>query len=487
MQAVVGLGGSAGSIKALQTFFAQMPTDSGLAFVVVLHLSPEFESSLAALLQKSTPMPVAQVSKPVLIEANRVYVIPPGKHLLIADGHLILRDLPSEYGMRTAVDIFFRTLAETHGSRSTAIILSGLDGDGSIGIKRIKENGGLTVAQDPGEAEHRGMPRSAIETGMVDWVLPVAEIPSRLLEYQSRQRRVRLPAESRPAFTGAEEQDDEDALREALSLLRVRIGQDFSCYKRGTILRRIGRRMQVGSINDLPSYMAFLRLNPDEAISLQQDLLASGTNFFRDQKAFQALKAQLIKLSVDKAPGEQIRVWIPGVATGEEAYSIAILLAESASKLKEPSPILVFATDVDQESIDVGRAGIYPETVTADVSQKRLQQFFSKESAGYRLKRTVREMVVFGQHDLLKDPPFSRLDLISCRNLLIYLNADAQRRAFAIFDFALREKGILFLGASESADGANTPFIRLHKKYKLYARGPAGSTKTVLLKANSGS
>jgi two-component system CheB/CheR fusion protein len=469
----------------LQAFFSRMPGDRGLTFVVVLHLSPEFESSLAALLQRSTPMPVTQVIEPTTIEANRVYVIPPGKHLLMADGQLVLDDLPYEYGMRTAVDIFFRTLAETHGSRSTAIILSGLDGDGSVGIKRIKENGGLTVAQDPGEAEHRGMPRSAIETGMVDWVLPVAEIPSRLLEYQSSQKRIRLPEQSRPAFTGAQERDDEKALRETLSLLRMRTEHDFSCYKRGTILRRISRRMQVNGIDDLSGYVAFLRLHSEEAISLEQDLLASGTNFFRDQEAFQALHAELLKLLVDKTPGEQIRVWVPGVATGEEAYSIAMLLAESESKLKEPFPIQVFATDVDQRSIDVGRAGIYPETITADVSQNRLRQFFSKEAAGYRLKRTVRETVAFRRHDLLRDPPFSHLDLISCRNLLIYLNAEAQRRAFEIFNFALKEKGILFLGASESAEGADTPFISLLKKYRLYARGPAVSTNTALFKASS--
>jgi two-component system CheB/CheR fusion protein len=487
MQTVVGLGGSAGSIRALQAFFSQMPADSGFTFVVVLHLSPEFESNLAALLQKSTPMPVAQVTDPTTIEANRVYVIPPGKHLLMADGQLILDDLPYEYGMRTAVDIFFRTLAETHGSHSIAIILSGLDGDGSVGIKRVKENGGLTVAQDPGEAEHRGMPRAAIETGMVDWVLPVAEIPSRLLEYQSSQKRIRLPQGSRPALTGTQERDDEKALRETLSLLRRRTGHDFSCYKRGTILRRLGRRMQLSGIDDLPSYVAFLRLHSEEALSLEQDLLASGTNFFRDQEAFQALHAELLKLLADKPPGEQIRVWVPGVATGEEAYSIAMLLAESESKFKDPFPIQVFATDADQRSIDVGRAGIFPETITADVSQKRLRQFFSKEAAGYRLKRTVREMVAFRRHDLLRDPPFSRLDLISCRNLLIYLNAGARKRAFEIFYFALREKGLLFLGASESAECTRTPFIRLQRKYRLYARGPAVSTNTALLKANSSS
>jgi two-component system CheB/CheR fusion protein len=267
LQAVIGLGGSAGSISALQAFFSRMPGDSGLAFVVVLHLSPEHESSLAALLQNVTPMCVVQVSEAVKVEPNCVYVIPPGKNLLMADGQLVLSDLRHENGKRSVVDIFFRTLADTHGPRSAAIVLSGADGDGAIGIKRIKENGGLTVAQEPGEAEHDGMPRSAIATGMVDWVLPVAEMPNRLLEYQRIQGRVRLPEENPPVLPGIEESDDENALRETLSFLQVGTGHDFSCYKRGTILRRIGRRMQVNTIEELPAYLAFLRLHPSEAMA----------------------------------------------------------------------------------------------------------------------------------------------------------------------------------------------------------------------------
>jgi two-component system CheB/CheR fusion protein len=267
MQTVVGLGGSAGSIRALQVFFSRMPVESGLAFVVVLHLSPEHESSLAALLQNVTPMVVVQVSEAVKVEPNCVYVIPPGKNLLMTDGQLVLNDLRHENGKRSAVDIFFRTLADTHGPRSAAIVLSGADGDGAIGIKRIKENGGLTVAQSPSEAEYDEMPRSAIATGMVDWVLPVAEMPNRLLEYQRIQARVRLPEENPSVLPGIDESDDENALRETLSFLQVGTGHDFSCYKRGTILRRIGRRMQVNTIEELPAYLAFLRLHPSEAMA----------------------------------------------------------------------------------------------------------------------------------------------------------------------------------------------------------------------------
>ena len=327
-----------------------------------------------------------------------------------------------------------------------------------------------TVAQAPGEAEHDGMPRSAIATGMVDWVLPVAEMPHRLLEYQRIQGRVRLPEENPPVPPRIEESDDENALRETLSFLQTRTGHDFSCYKRGTILRRIGRRMQVNTIEELPAYLAFLRLHPSEAMALLQDLLISVTNFFRDQEAFQALQAELPKLFADKTPEDQVRVWVPGCATGEEAYSIAMVLSEYASKLNAPPPIQVFATDLDQGSINVARAGIYPDAIAADVSAERLRLFFTKESTRYRIKRGMRETVLFALHDLLKSPPFSRIDLISCRNLLIYFDREAQRRAFEIFHFALLEKGMLFLGSSESIEDAGTLFTTLNKKYRLYGR-----------------
>jgi two-component system, chemotaxis family, CheB/CheR fusion protein len=294
-------------------------------------------------------------------------------------------------------------------------VLSGSGGDGAIGIKRIKENGGLTVVQEPGEAEHDGMPRSAIATGMVDWVVPVAEMPNRLLEYQRIQGRIRLPEENPPVLTGIEGSADENALRETLSFLRMRTGHDFSCYKRGTILRRIGRRMQVNSIEELPAYLAFLRLHPSEAMALLQDLLISVTNFFRDQEAFQALQSELPKLFADKSSDDQVRVWVPGCATGEEAYSLAMVLSEYASNLNAPPQIQVFATDLDQGSINAARAGIYPDTITADISEERLRLFFTRESAGYRIRRGMRETVLFALHDLLKDPPFSRIDLISCR------------------------------------------------------------------------
>ena len=456
MLPMVGLGGSAGSIQALQAFFRDMPADSGLAYVVILHLSSEHESTLAQLLQGSTKMPVVQVNATANVEPNHVYVIPPGKQLASADGHLELADLPTDRGRRLAVDLFFRTLADTHGPHAAAIVLSGADGDGAIGIKRIKERGGLTIAQDPNEAEHSGMPRAAIGTGMVDWVLQVGQMPERLLNYYELAKRVTLPPEEgpQPAQPAARPSagEAEAALRDVLVFLRTRTGRDFSYYKRATILRRIGRRLQVNDIDDLPGYLAFLRTHPGETGALLQDMLISVTNFFRDREAFDALESQIPWLFKDKRATDTVRVWVPGCATGEEAFSIAMLLSEHARKLDAPPQIQVFATDLDEDVIKSARDGSYPDTIAADVSEDRLRRWFLKEARGYRVRREIRELVLFALHDVLKDSPFSRLDLISCRNLLIYFNSEAQDRTFETFHFALRPPGRLFLGPSESAD-----------------------------------
>jgi two-component system CheB/CheR fusion protein len=467
---VVGLGGSAGSIGPLREFFSRMPADSGMGFVVVLHLSPEHESILASVLGNVTAMPVVQVTREVKIGPNCVYVIPPGKQLSIEEGNLRVYDLQQDRGRRVVVDLLLRTLADTHGPRAMAVVLSGADGDGAIGIKRIKERGGLTIVQEPNEAEHEGMPRSAIATGMIDWVLPVAEMPARLLEYRRNEERLRLPVEDPPRPPEHVRENDEAALRDTLAFLRMRTGRDFSCYKRGTILRRIGRRMQVNSVETLGEYLAFLRTHPGEAGALLQDILISVTNFFRDRDAFEELKAELPRLFKGKTPEDQVRVWVAGCATGEEAYSLAMLLCEYAADLDAPPALQVFATDIDENAIRASREGFYPSAIAADVSPERLRRFFTAEPGGYRVKRAVRETVLFAPHDLLKDSPFSRLDLVTCRNLLIYLRREAQTRAFDIFHFALRTEGLLFLGGSESAENAAPQFLPLNKKHRLYAR-----------------
>jgi len=463
---VVALGGSAGSLGALQTFFQATPADSGLAFVVVVHLAPEHESALAEILQRATPMPVRQVREAVRVEPNCVYVIPSAKELSLAHGRLRLSEPWPERAKRGTVDLFFRALADAQGLRASAIVLSGANGDGAIGLKRVKERGGLTIAQEPGEAEHDGMPRAAIATGMVDWVLPAAEMPERLLGFYRQAERLRLPSEASPA----EGSDAEAALREVLAFLRVRTGHDFNAYKRATVLRRLARRLQVNGLADLPSYVQFLRTHPGEAGALLQDLLISVTNFFRDPAAFQALDAEVPRFFHEKKGGDHVRVWVAGCATGEEAYSIAMLLAEHAAAQTSPPSIQVFATDLDEASLRAARAGLYPDTIAADVSEERLRRFFTPSPDGYRVNRALRETVLFAVHDVLRDSPFSHLDLVSCRNLLIYLNREAQGRALSLFHFALRPKGVLFLGSAESVDEASALFAARDKKHRLYAR-----------------
>lgn len=468
---MVGLGGSAGSLAPLQEFFRSMQADSGMAFVVVMHLSPTHESSLDEVLGRATKMPVRKARDGEKVQPNHVYVIPPGKNLVAVEGHLRLSDLDPERGRRIAIDLFFRSLADSHGPRSAAIVLSGADGDGALGVKRIKERGGLTIAQDPDEAEHATMPRTAINTGMIDWVLQVSEMPRRLVAYVAQEKTLKLPSEDGPQPaqpvppTAAQ---GEMALREVLAYLRTRTGCDFSCYKRGTIVRRIGRRMQVNGIDDLPAYLTLLRTHPGEAGALLQDLLISVTNFFRDRDAFAVLETHVAHLFKNKGPNDAVRVWVPACATGEEAYSIAILLLEYARQWDAAPSLQVFACDLDEEAIRQARAGLYPATITADVSEERLRNFFIKDDRGYRVRRELREMVLFAVHDLLKDAPFSRIDLISCRNLLIYLNRDAQRRVFDTFHFALRAEGLLFLGSSESAGDDSSLFRALDKASRVY-------------------
>jgi two-component system CheB/CheR fusion protein len=476
MAPLVGLGGSAGSIAALQAFFRAMPPDSGQAFVVILHLSPEHESTLPEILQRCTAMPVNQVNGQVRVAPNTVYVIPPGKLIKTLNGSLTLVDEPATpTGRHVAVDQFFRTLADTHGPHAAAIVLSGADGDGAIGIKHIKERGGLTVAQDPQEAEHASMPRSAIATGMVDWVLPVAEMGPRLLHYFQLEKQLKLPPEevSPPAHAASPSAGGEEAaLRDVLNLLRTRTGRDFSVYRRATVVRRIARRMQVNGVDDLPGYLTCLRTRPDEAGALLQDLLISVTTFFRDADCFGALDNQLGELFKGKGPGDAIRVWVAACATGEEAYSLAILLSEQARELEAPPLIQIFATDLDEQAIKAAREGSYPSTIESDVSGDLLRRYFVKEVHGYKVRREVRELVLFAQHDLLKDSPFSRLDLISCRNLLIYLSRDAQQRVFEIFHFALLPQGLLFLGSSESVEDGSALFTVLDKKHRIFVKRP---------------
>ncbi len=472
---MVGVGGSAGAVPALRTFFEAIAPDTGMVFVVVLHLAADHESSLAEIIGRATSMPVAQVHGTVKVEANHIYVVPPGKAIESVDGHLTAVDLTPDHGRRVAVDLFFRTLADSHGPRCSAVVLSGADGDGAIGVKRIKERGGLTIAQDPDEAEFEGMPRSAIATGMVDWVLRLADMPGQLVRYHALLPRLRLPPEKGVSLQVAVPRDEDDleaTLREVLVYLRTQTGRDFTSYKRATVLRRLGRRMSVNGIEDLPGYLAFLRTNPGESGALLQDLLISVSNFFRDRDAFDALATHIPALFADKAANDDLRVWVVGCASGEEAYSIAMLLFEHARLLDAPPSIQVFATDLAEDAVRVGRDAVYPPAIAADVSPARLRRFFTKDHRGYRVCSELREAVLFAVHDVLHDPPFSRLDLVSCRNLLIYFDREAQARAFETLHFGLRPGGRLFLGAAETTEPRGDLFAAVDKRHRLYEPRP---------------
>ncbi|MBO9571352.1 MAG: PAS domain-containing protein [Chitinophagaceae bacterium] len=461
---VVGIGASAGGIKALQTFFENVPANPQMAYVVILHLSPDHDSKLAEVLQHSTTLPVIQVKERTKVLANHVYVIPPDQHLVMSDNHILVSHNTEVEDRRAPVDIFFRTLANSLGPRAVCVILSGTGANGSMGLKRIKECGGAAFVQNPREAEFNEMPRNAIATELVDDILSVGEIPGKIISYKLSLGSVEIPIDSEQR---AEEQ--QHALREVFSHLRLRTGHDFSNYKRPTLLRRIERRINVRNLNSLQAYANYLQHNPDEVTALLKDLLISVTNFFRDKKPFDALEVEVIPAILhNKKAEEQVRVWIAGCATGEEAYSLAMLFAEKTLGAIDAPKIQIFATDIDETAISIAREGYYTINDAADVSQERLRRFFNKEGDGYRIRREIREMILFANHNFLKDPPFSHLDLVSCRNVLIYLNHTAQERVMETFHFALKPGGYLFLGLSESAESANDLYTTVNREFHIF-------------------
>lgn len=461
-------------------FFEAMPDDSGMAFVIVVHLSPDHESSLVALLQAKTGMSVMAVNDTVDIAPNCVYVISPNQDLVLDDGRLQAVAAVRPRGRHVAIDSFMRSLAEVHRERAIGIVLSGADSDGSVGITRIKEKGGTAIAQAPDDAEFDAMPRRAIETGAVDWVLPVDEMPGKLLELVQNAALIELPALSEteedtdigtaPVKTNnGNEQPSESALYDILSTLQQHTGHDFHHYKRATILRRLDRRLQVNRLPNLPAYKAYLERHPEETQPLLQDMLIGVTNFFRDPKAFEALASEVLPRLFEKARhAEQIRAWSVGCATGEEAYSIAMLLVEQSALGRYPGQIQVFASDIDERAIAYARRGMYPQSIAVDVTSERLRQFFVKEEKHYSIKKEVREKVMFSTHNILHDPSFSKLHLITCRNLLIYLNRTIQKKVFEIFHYALQPGGYLFLGSSETADAVPELFVPVDKKNRIY-------------------
>jgi two-component system CheB/CheR fusion protein len=461
---VVGLGGSAGALGALQQFFDALPANPGAAFVVVLHRPSHQESSLDDILSARTRMPVQAVREPTELQADHVYVAPPGQALTLDGALLVPVNVERPEERRAPIDRFFRSLAQ-RGASAVGIVLSGAGSDGAVGLRAIEEAGGLGAVQDPSEAEHEGMPESAIQMGHVDLVLPAADLAERVCTYPETVERLQSVA-SPPE---ADEQQAE-VLYDIFEQVRSHTGHNFSEYKESTMLRRLQRRMQVHQVASLEAYLDFLREHPEEVHALQKDFLISVTGFFRDRESFEALQETGVPaLFEGKGAEEALRVWVVGTATGEEAYSLAMLLLEHArTRTVVPGEIQVFASDINEDALAVAREGRYPASIAADVPAPLLDRYFVKEGAQYVVKKRVREHLLFAPHNLLSDPPFSNLDLVSCRNLLIYLQRSLQDSVFEVFRYALNEGGLLFLGASESVDRADERFQVIDKGHRLY-------------------
>ena len=462
---IVGMGGSAGALEAFEQFFNNMPAENGLAFVLVTHMDPTHKGMMPELLGRCTEMAVVQVEDSMVVRPNHVYIIPPNKDMSILHGTLHLLEPSTSRGIRTPIDFFLRHLAADQEDRAVAIIMSGMGTDGTLGVKAMKEHLGLVLAQDPRSAKYDSMPKSAIGTGLVDYVADAQALPAKLLRYVRYS--VQLPRDT------TLERSESLSLNRVFTLLRAHTGHEFSFYKRNTILRRLERRMNIHQIGNIGRFVRFLQKNPSELDLLFKELLIGVTNFFRDPEAFKKLKEEALP-AVLRAKGKNgtIRVWIPGCSTGEEAYSVAIVIAECMEQLKVTGLIKaqIFATDIDKDAVDRARQGFYLPTITTDVSPERLQRYFVKDDHGYRVAKQIREMIVFAPHNLIMDPPFTKLDLLCCRNLLIYFTAELQKKLLPLFHYTLNPGGILFLGSSETIGGFQDLFMSIDNKWKLFQR-----------------
>ena len=443
-----------------------MPADTGLAFVLVPHLDPSHESLMVELLARCTPMPVCEAQEGMAVEPDRVYVIPPNRYLAIEDRVLRLSAPPKSPGRPTAIDFFLRSLADAYEERAIGIILSGTGSHGTLGLQAVKSQGGLAVVQEPGSAEYDQMPRSAIAAGVADYILAPEAMANALVQHAAHAGR---------SGTWQQPPAADEALGELgqiLTLLRARTKYDFRCYRKAMLMRRVQRRMSVCHLDRLGDYLVRLRSDAEEPMRLFRDLLIGVTGFFREPEAYKVLEQRVIVPLVGQAdPNLPVRVWVPGCSTGEEAYSIAILLIEGFLRLRRPNNLQLFATDIDEEALEVGRQGIYPESIAGDLSAERLQQFFvNTGDHRYQVSNQLREAVTFAPQNLISDAPFSKLDLISCRNLLIYLEPQIQQKVIALFHFALKEGGHLLLGPSESVGQHAGLFETVSKKWRLFRR-----------------
>ena len=470
----VGVGASAGGLEALESFFTQMTADSGMAFIVIQHLSPDYKSMMVELLSKRTVMPVRRAEEGMRVEANSVYLIPPKKNLSIFHGKLLLSESDHTRGLNLPIDVFLRSLADDQAEKATGIILSGTGSDGVRGIRAIKEAGGMVMVQSEESARFDGIPRAAISTGVADFILPPDEMPQKLLSF------VHHPYAAKPEHP-PNLLPDEDGLARIFALLRERTRVDFTFYKPSTVVRRIERRMTMNQIHELRDYVKFMESYAGEVMALYRELLIGVTSFFRDREVFDELEFNHLPRLFERTEAREIRFWVAGCSTGEEAYTLAMLSREVLERLEKRLDVKIFATDLDRDAILRASGGVYPESIVADLPPGYLSKYFQRrEDHHYQVNRSIREMVVFAQHNLIKDPPFTKIELVSCRNLLIYLQAVLQRKALELINFSLNPQGILLLGSSETTGELADCFEPLHQKSRIYAskgkRQPAGNS-----------
>jgi chemotaxis methyl-accepting protein methylase/PAS domain-containing protein len=464
---IVGIGASAGGLEALVQFFEHVPAGSGIAYVVIQHLDPTQKGMMPELLQRATPMKVVQVKDRIKVQQNCVYVIPPNSDMSLLHGSLHLFPPAAPRGLRLPIDFFFRSLAEDQHERGIGVILSGMGSDGTLGLRAIKEKGGIVLVQAPTSAKFDSMPRGAIEAGLADFVAPAEELPDKLIAYSRLLPRMGKPDLHLDGKT-------QGALEKIVILLRSHTGHDFTLYRRSTLHRRVERRMSVHKMGKIDAYIRYLQANPQELDILFKELLIGVTSFFRDPAAWRQLaKRALPALLASRAAGGSLRAWVAGCSTGEEAYTLAIVISEALELIKPAVHISVqiYATDLDKEAIDKARQGFFPENIAADVSPARLNRFFVKQEGGYRVSKEIRAMVVFAPQNLIMDPPFTKLDILCCRNLLIYLTPELQRKIFPLFHYSMNPRGVLFLGSAESIGGSAKMFTPLALKERIFQRG----------------
>jgi two-component system CheB/CheR fusion protein len=462
--AIVGIGASAGGLEALEMFFDHMPVGSGLAFVVVQHLSPDFKSLMDELLSRHTEIHIHRVVDGMEVEADSIYLIPPKKEMIVSGGRLLLTDKDPGQSLTLPIDVFFRSLAQDMGNRSIGVILSGTGSDGSRGIRAIHEAGGLVFVQDPELAKFDGMPRSALDTGVVDYVRAPEELPAAILKHVAQPEHAELEEQAGSMVS-------EEGMNAIFRILRDEYGIDFSHYKQSTVVRRVERRLQLNQSLDLDDYVEQLRDNSQEVNSLYKDLLIGVTEFFRDAEAFELLEKEVIPQLLERLPSrDELRIWVAGCGTGEEAYSIAILLDEAFTRRGRPNQAKIFATDVHRASLEFASAGVYEQTNLAKVSPERLSRYFVPRRGHYHVCQELRKTIVFAPHNVIKDAPFTKLDLISCRNLLIYFQPLAQKKVLSLFHFGLKAGGVMFLGPSESPGEIADEFEAIDNHWKMFRK-----------------